>query len=205
MIRHPNLLRLVNGVYWLCLGGAFGATLMLAISATINFRTLRAFQPLMLSGEYNAPHLFPHNSAIIAGAATGATLDALAVVHLIFFSVVMICVLLQTTLFADAMPGGVKSRANVTRLALLLLILGLLGIERWIVSPRVWALREQMYASQSNEEGRATARASFDIWHKTSTRIMGASLIAMIAATLASSFALHPVAASVPPVTKADS
>lgn len=205
MIRHPNLLRLVNGVYWLCLGGAFGATLMLAISATINFRTLRAFQPLMLSGENNAPHLFPHIPAIIAGAATGATLDALAVVHLIFFGVVMACVLLQTTLLADAMPGGVKSRANVIRLALLLLILGLLSVERGVVSPRVWAFREQMYASQSDEEGRAVARSSFDTWHKASTRILGASLITMIAATLASSFALHPVTAPVLPVTKAGS
>lgn len=205
MSRHPNLLRLVNGVYWLFLGGAFGATLMLAISATINFKTLRTFQPLMLSAENNAPHLFPHIPAIIAGAATGATLDALAVVHLVFFGVVMVCVLLQTTLFADALPGGVKSRANVIRIALLLLILVLLSSERGVVSPRVWAFREQMYASRSDEEGRATARASFDIWHKASTRIMGASLIAMIAATLASSFALHSVTPSVLPVTKAGS
>ncbi|MCE9590613.1 MAG: hypothetical protein K8S99_08835 [Planctomycetes bacterium] len=191
MTSHPHLLRLVHGLYWLCLGGAFGATLMLAVSAAVTFRTVRELGPVLQSGPYAHPALAEHFPGIIAGAATGAALETLGKILMVFLLVVGVCASLQCTLFADTLPGGVRSPANITRLILLVLVVALLAAERRVVSPRVWELRNRMYNTQATDQDRTAARVTFNQWHQTSTRLVGAAMLGMAAAVLVSAFALH--------------
>lgn len=192
----PNALRLIHGFYWLALAGAFGATLMLALGAAATFHSVREFSPIITAPPYNDPLLTQQAPGIIAGAATGAALDALWVLHLLLFSVVVLTTLLQCTHFRAALPGGGKSIANFIRIALLVAILALLAGERWIISPRVWSLRDRMYNSTLNDTDRAAARAEFDTWHQSSTRVMGAALLAMAVAVLVSPFAIQGISSS---------
>ncbi|MCC7147345.1 MAG: hypothetical protein IT443_12940 [Phycisphaeraceae bacterium] len=181
--------RLTQAAYWLSLGLWVGALVAVAIAAAVIFKTIRAHEPTIGIEPYR--QLPERAGDILAGAAVGQTLRALAILQRGCAVVLVICVVLQCAFFADRLAGGAGGWRNVLRVGLLALPMMILMVDLWLVSPRIWTLRGAMYDPQRTPEARALFRVRFMFWHQTSERLVGSAAVLLVAATVASSFAFH--------------
>lgn len=190
-MSHPSRFRLVQGFYWLGLGTWFGALAMLVIAAGITFRTVRQYQPVITVEPYNDPTLTGRAPDILAGGVVGNLLQGLARLQLICGAVVVVCVLLQCTAFADRIVGGRCGWRNGLRLVMIAGPLLVLAVDSLAVRPTIWKHRQVMYDPQQPQADREQAKARFDKWHKADTQLVGAAGLMLIGAVFASAFALH--------------
>jgi len=181
--------RLTQGIYGLALGAWVGAIVMLAIAAAITFRTVRSHEPTLGAGPYASAALAEQAPEILAGGIVGNVIRGLNVVQAICGIGVGITLLLQCTLFADRLAGGVLGPMNLVRSGLLLLAACLVLYGTFVVQPEVWSLRETVYAAGASEAEREAARAAFDQAHGLSERLMSGALFLLAAALLLSPFA----------------
>jgi hypothetical protein len=184
-------LRATEGIYYLALGVWLGAIVMLAIAAAVTFKTMRAYDPILQTAPYSAPQLQDRAAPILAGAIVGNSLRVLAVLQVSCAVVIGLCVLAQCAIFAEYLRGGVAGRANLLRLALVILPMALLAVELTVISPRIWQQREIMYDPGESEAAREQALTTFRRHHLLSEQIMGAAGLALAGAILVSPFALR--------------
>lgn len=182
--------RVVQGFYWLGLGAWFGGLVMLAITAAITFRTVREFQPT-LQPPYDEPGLAEHADSILAGGIVGNVLHGLAAMQIVCAAFVGACVVLQCTVFKPQLVGGPTGRANLLRIALIALSVGVLAVDQLAISPRIWAQRDLMYNLDQPAAVREEAHATFDKLHKLDERVVGASVWMLAAAAFVSAFAFR--------------
>lgn len=197
-----NLLgfRISVGGWWLSVGIWLGAMIMLAIAAAAVFRTVRSFDPVIgISGyESLAPSAVSaaeggnRHADIIAGAAVGRTLRALAKLQVICAVVAVVCLAAQTTVFARALAGGAWGWPNVLRMVFVGLPVLILVADLYVVSPRVWQWREKMFDSAATTEQRAQARAAFQQAHHLNENMYKAATLLLVGAMVVSVIALHP-------------
>ncbi len=176
--------RFVQGVYWLFLGTWFGAIVMLVVSAAIIFKTVRGYEPTIQAAPYNE---FPDKAAdILAGGTVGQILAGLAVIQLVCAATVLLCAVVQSTVFADRVVGGVTGWLNVLRIALLLGPMVILAADQLLITPRLGQHRQIMYDAKQPESARAAARQQFDHLHELDERVVGLAAIMLLAAIFAS-------------------
>lgn len=165
--------RIVNGIYYTFAGLWFGAMVMLAISAAVTFKTVRAQMP---AAEPAAQNIF-------AGNIVGNLIDALAVVQMICAVVIVVCIILQSTAFSYQLKRGM---VNYLRVALLLVPVALLAFDRLHVNPTIRIHRAAMV-----ETNDADAKAAFDQYHTLAERLGGATTFLLAGAILISPLALQ--------------
>ncbi len=182
---------LTQGFYWLCLGAWFGAILMLVVAAATTFRTVREYQPALALEPYNHPELSDRAAPILAGAIVGRTIKGLAVVQAIFAAALAACVLLQCTLFADRVHGGVTGWGNLARVALIALPAIILVIDTTVVGPRIWQHRDAMHDPSQPPTARQDAKEHFDRLHKLNERMVALAGLSIVAAVFVSAFVFH--------------
>lgn len=183
--------RLVQGFYWLSLGSWFGAMLMLVIAATVTFKTVRAHQVTLGAEPYNHPAFAQQADGILAGGIVGNVLKGLGRLQIICAAAVVLAVVLQCTVFADRIPGGVLGAGNLIRVLLILIPVGVLVVDQAVITPRVWEHRAVMYDPDQSEQARTEARAQFDRYHKLNERIVGTAMLLLAVSVIASAFVLH--------------
>ncbi len=183
--------RIVQGFYWLGLGIWLGALVMLAIMAAVTFRTVRELKPSINAPPYNNPALAERAPVIIAGNIVGNSLRALAVLQLICAVMVVMCLILQCSLFADQLRGGVGGWVNLLRVALVVMPIFILALDANVITPRIWAQRTVMFDVSQAVEVRARAQAVFDRLHKLDERVVGASVWLLMGAVFVSAFAFE--------------
>ncbi len=182
-------LRATQGIYWLFLGLWLGCMIMLAVGAAITFKTVKSYEPTIGQARYNHPDLRDRASGILAGGITGNILKALAVIQGICIAVLMICIIVQCTVFADYLAGGVRSAANLLRIALIALPILIFGVDTLVLSHRIWTYRETMYDPAQTVAQRDEAKSHFDRLHSINVRMGGVATVCLIAAVLVSPFA----------------
>ncbi|MCC6580910.1 MAG: hypothetical protein IT440_10755 [Phycisphaeraceae bacterium] len=180
--------RLVTGLYFLFLGLWFGSLVMLAVTAAVTFKTVRAFHPTLQTEPYNHPNLVPHADNILAGAIVGNSLLGLAVIQTICAVLVMTTVAAQFIFFRDRMAqlGWVQA----IRVALIAVPMLVLAADRKWVTPSVWRQRQIMYDPTLDESIRQLAREKFGHLHKLNERMVAAATLMLAAALLISPFVL---------------
>lgn len=191
--------RLTQGIYWLFLGLWLGGMIMLSVGAAITFRTVKGYEPSIGLARYNHPDLRERAPGILAGGITGNILKALAVIQGICAAVLIACVLVQSTVFADYLSGGTRGAANLLRIALIALPILILGIDALVLGPRIWNHREAMYNPARTAAQRDEAKAHFDRLHAVNVRMVGFATVCLIAATLVSPFAFTTPSPSAAP------
>ncbi|MCC7408564.1 MAG: hypothetical protein IT442_10870 [Phycisphaeraceae bacterium] len=188
--------RLVAGIYWLALGVWVGALVMMAVGAGVAFKTVRHYQPSVNLTPYNQ---MPEQAVpILAGGVVGNQLKGLAVVQKICALVVVVCLGLQCYVHGGRLSGGVWGWANLARLLLIGLAVGALIADVWVVSDKIWALRDLIFDPSLDAATRQMHRATFDFWHKLDERMVGTSTFALAAAVVISAFVLHPAEGAKP-------
>ncbi|MCX5658966.1 MAG: hypothetical protein NTW19_04500 [Planctomycetota bacterium] len=188
-MKASYLFRVVQGFYWLGLGAWFGGLVMLAITAAITFRTVREYQPTIENWPQYQPAMAEHDAPILAGGIVGNVLHGLAAMQIVCAAFVGGCVVLQCTVFKKQLVGGPTGRANLLRVALVVLPVGVLAADQLVISPRIWTQREAMYDSDQPEAVRTEAHAEFDRLHKLDERVVGVSVWLLAGAVFASTFA----------------
>lgn len=167
-------MKFVTGLYYLFLGLWFGAMVMLAVTAAVTFKTVRAQMP---DATETAQNMF-------AGSIVGNVIDALAVIQIVCAAGILVCVAL---LWKRASPGI----ANKLRLACIAACIALLAGDRLHINPTVHAHRVVMHDPQAAPAVRDAAKVQFDRYHKFSERIGGAQIFILAGTILISPFALH--------------
>ena len=176
--------RLSQGLFYLSAGVWLGALVMLVVTASATFATVRAYQPalpieLELAGEADA---------ILAGAIVGRSLDRLMVVQLVCAAGACLALTLEHTRYAGRLARrGRSAAARVRSLALLVAVVMVAANLAWI-GPGVWQSRAVMYDASASGQERAAARAVFDRYHRLSERTHGLAALALAGALLAGPF-----------------
>lgn len=188
--------RLVAGIYWLALGVWVGALVMMAVGAGVTFKTVRYYQPTVGLEPYNQ---MPEQAVpILAGGVVGHQLKGLSVVQQVCALVVVVCLVLQCYVYPDRLSGGVAGWANLARMLLVGLAVGVLIADVWTVSDKIWALRDLIFDPSLDAAARQQYRVTFDFWHKLDERMVGSAMFALAAAVVISAFALHPAEGAKP-------
>ncbi len=183
--------RLTQSVYWLSLGTWFGAIVMLIVCAVATFGTVREYQPTLGVQPYNNPAMSDRAPAILAGAIVGNALNGLTKVQLICGVAAVICVVLQCTLFADRLAGGITGWVNLLRIVLIISPLVLLAVDTLGIRPALLHQRQTMYDPQQPEHTLQEAKAKFDQLHRRDEQLVAATALVLLAAVTVSSFVLH--------------
>lgn len=181
---------MTNGFYFLFLGLWFGAMVMLAVGAAVTFRTVRSFEPSLHVAPYDRPELANRAVPILAGGIVGNMLKALAKIQWLCATLVIIAMVMQCTVFADRLGPALRGGANLARIVLILLPLATMAADRYIVTPRIWTLRQTMFNPDLADAARGAAQTEFNRYHKMSERLHGTALVLLGAAVIASSFTL---------------
>jgi hypothetical protein len=188
------LLRITVGGWWLALGLWLGAMVMLALTAAATFRAVRDLEPTITVAGYPAfdDAASPRHGDIIAGAAVGRSLRSLSMLQRLCAFVAVACLVVQTSVLGHHLAGGAWGWPNVLRMILLALPVMILVGDIYVVSPRVWSLRERMLDPAASVEQRAAARGEFQIAHKLNENLHKAATLLLLGAAIVSAVALHP-------------
>lgn len=201
-MTHVLSFRVSVAGWWLSVGVWLGAIIMLALAAAAVFRVVRDFDPTIGIAGYEA--FAPSSSTalaaeganrhadVIAGAVVGRSLTALAVLQRICAAAAVICLIVQTAFFACHLAGGAWGWPNVLRMVFVGLPVLILAADLYVVSPRVWTLREQMFDNAATTEQRTDARAQFQKVHRLNENMYKASTLLLAGAMIVSAIALHP-------------
>lgn len=194
-----TLFRLTQAGYWMGLGVWLGAMLMLAVGAAVTFRTVSAYDPALrapawrdLAEPAGAPAgKYPLATRALAGGIVGNMLRALAVIQLVCSIFVLAALACQHAFFAHRLAGGAMGWANLLRVALLLAPMVLLAVDQARLSPAVWKERAIMYDQGQPDAARVAAAERFSRLHTLSERLMGSSMVSLMAALVISAVVLH--------------
>lgn len=189
-----HLLRITVGGWWLALGVWLGAMVMLALAAAATFRAVRSFEPTINAPGHVAADdpAAPRHSDIIAGAVVGRSLRSLSMLQRLCAFVAVACLIVQTSVLAHHLAGGAWGWPNVLRMIFIALPVLILLADIYVVSPRVWSLREQMLDPAATVEQRAVARTEFQDAHKLNENMHKAATLLLAGAVIVSAVALHP-------------
>ena len=189
-MKKNSYFNLTQGVYHLFLGLWFGAMVMLAVSAMITFKTVRAYQPTLGLAPYNDPSLAGDAVSILGGAITGRVLVALGLMQTICALMVVSCVVLQATYFKDRF---LQNWSNWIRSVLILLPVLILFLDMLVISPKMWSMRGEMFDPTRDLAQRQTVRDKFMLLHKLDERLVGSATLLLAGAILLSPFALKSI------------
>ncbi len=189
-----HLFRVTVGGWWLALGVWLGAMIMLGLAAAATFRAVRSFEPTINVPGYpmQDEHAAARHADIIAGAAVGRSLRSLSMLQRLCAFVAVACLIVQTSVLAHHLAGGAWGWPNVLRMIFIALPVLILLADIYVVNPRVWSLREQMFAAAVTVEQRAAARGEFQSAHKFNENMHKAATLLLAGAMIVSAVALHP-------------
>ena len=170
---------LVQVAYWLALSTWFGGVLFIAIAAPIIFRTVRESNPVL--PEVLSVNLENQHGTLLAGSIMANLLRFLARIELGCAGVIFFALVAQWFLIDDdernLVFAGLRSTLYVAAVALTV-------YHQWVISPQIWAHRDQYIAHADEPEIANPAKESFDKYHRESVTILSIVLCLLLGMVL---------------------